>query len=183
VADGFCVGQDTITVLSAPDYPPFADVELCPGEREVLVVPFAASEVVWSNGTTENSLVAETPGIYWYAAQDGFGCSYTDTVVVTFAAVPDEEPFIPNVFTPNGDGKNERYLPVNIDDSSFSMDIYNRWGMKVYGSVNSTVGWNGKLDNSGEPVPDGTYFVVLTYSAYCDNKQPVTVTGHVTLLR
>ena len=78
---------------------------------------------------------------------------------------------------------NERDLPVNIDDSSFSMDIYNRWGMKVYGSVNSSVGWNGKLDNSGEPVPDGTYFVVLTYSAYCDNKQPVTVTGHVTLLR
>ena len=183
VTDGFCVGQDTITVLGSPSYPPFADVELCPGEREVLMVPFAASEVVWSNGTTGNSLVADAPGIYWYAAQDAFGCSYTDTVVITLAAVSDEEPFIPNVFTPNGDGKNERYLPVNIDDSSFSMDIYNRWGMKVYGSVNSSVGWNGKLDNSGEPVPDGTYFVVLTYSAYCDNKQPVTVTGHVTLLR
>ena len=96
-----------------------------------------ASIIRWNSG--RRSLVADAPGIYWYAAQDAFGCSYTDTVVVTLAAVSDEEPFIPNVFTPNGDGKNERYLPVNIDDSSFSMDIYNRWGMKVYGSVNSCV--------------------------------------------
>lgn len=183
VTDGFCTGADTTTVFAGDVYPSLADAELCPGERELLELPFEPAQVLWSDGSAGDSLFVSVAGTYWYTALDPIGCPITDTMEVSFAAVATGKPFIPNVFTPNGDEKNERFLPTNVDATDYSMDVYNRWGMKVYSTVNSEAGWNGKLDNNGETVPDGTYFVILTYSAYCDNKEPVTVTGHVTLLR
>ncbi|MBK6831384.1 MAG: gliding motility-associated C-terminal domain-containing protein [Flavobacteriales bacterium] len=183
VTDGFCSGTDTITVQAAPTYPSLADAELCPGEQELLQLPFDPAQVTWSDGSTGDSLFVSLAGTYWYTALDPIGCPITDTMVVSLAATTAGKPFIPNVFTPNGDEKNERFLPTNVDATDYSMDIYNRWGMRVYSTVNSEAGWNGKKDNNGETVPDGTYYVILTYSAYCDNKEPVTVTGHVTLLR
>ena len=61
----------------------------------------------------------------WYTALDPIGCPITDTMVVSLAATTAGKPFIPNVFTPNGDEKNERFLPTNVDATDYSMDIYN----------------------------------------------------------
>ncbi len=183
VTDGFCAGADTIVLQEAPSYPSLADVDLCPGSSGLLQLPFEPLQVVWSDGSSGDSLFVSLAGTYWFNALDPWGCPVQDTLDVRFAAVATGTPFIPNVFTPNGDEKNDRFLPTNVDATDYSMDIYNRWGMKVFSTVNSGIGWNGKLDNGGDTVPDGTYFVILTYSATCDDKKPVTVTGHVTLLR
>ncbi|HRH37704.1 MAG TPA: gliding motility-associated C-terminal domain-containing protein, partial [Flavobacteriales bacterium] len=183
VTDGFCVGADTITVLAPTTYTALGDVHICAGESAQLAVPFVPDTVLWSNGEWSISTTVDEEGTFWYVAQDQFGCLVTDTVEVTLDAVATGSPIIPNVFTPNGDGKNERFIVSNIGTLDYSMDIYNRWGQKVYATVNSAAGWNGELDNAGDKVPDGTYFVIVHYSGKCRNEGPTTVTGHVTLLR
>ncbi len=182
VTDGFCTGSDTVTVARSPGYPPQADREACPGEQVQLTAPFQPQSITWSTGATTPALSVAVAGLYWFDAIDPFGCPQTDTVEVRFAAVASGPPVIPNVFSPNGDGYNDVFIPENIDLANFRMEIYSRWGTKVF-SAKGAIPWNGKLDNSGEQVPDGTYFVILTYDPYCRNDGTVTHTGHVTLLR
>jgi gliding motility-associated-like protein len=69
---------------------------------------------------------------------------------------------LPNVFTPNNDGKNDYFLPMpNAWDgiSSHFISIFNRWGEKVWESDHMEEGWDGRRD--GTAVADGTYFWVL----------------------
>ncbi|MFY9309013.1 MAG: gliding motility-associated C-terminal domain-containing protein [Bacteroidia bacterium] len=63
---------------------------------------------------------------------------------------------IPNVFTPNGDGKNDVFLVKGIGMKTYSATIYDRWGKKVYESTDIKAAWDG---SSGD---DGTYYYIIT---------------------
>jgi gliding motility-associated-like protein len=73
--------------------------------------------------------------------------------------------YIPNAFSPNGDGINDLFTPKgsNVDAKHFEMYIYNRWGNLIYTTKNwngeSTDGWNGTINNSGSitEVMEGVY--------------------------
>lgn len=69
---------------------------------------------------------------------------------------------IPNGITPNGDGKNDTWVltkPVKCD--SIKIEIFNRWGNKVYQDDNYLNNWGG-TNQSGDKLPQSTYFVVIT---------------------
>jgi gliding motility-associated-like protein len=70
---------------------------------------------------------------------------------------------ISTVFTPNDDGINDvlRYSFDNINVRSFQIIILDRWGQKVFESNNLTDFWNGKVNNTGEKVPAGTYVMAM----------------------
>ncbi|SEW44547.1 gliding motility-associated C-terminal domain-containing protein [Chitinophaga sp. YR573] len=75
--------------------------------------------------------------------------------------------FMPNAFSPNGDGLNDIFRArVQDDITDFRMSIYGRWGELVYQSSNTDKGWDGKL--KGVSVTGGSYVWVVTYT---DNKQ------------
>jgi gliding motility-associated-like protein len=65
--------------------------------------------------------------------------------------------FIPNVFTPNGDGLNDLFLIQYKGDEAFMVKIYDRWGVTCFETRNTKQGWDG-LDLNGNPVRDGVYF-------------------------
>jgi gliding motility-associated-like protein len=65
--------------------------------------------------------------------------------------------FIPNVFSPNGDGVNDEYLVQYSGSQPFTLQIFDRWGVKVYEGNNKTKGWNGD-DAKGNLVTEGVYF-------------------------
>jgi gliding motility-associated-like protein len=88
---------------------------------------------------------------------------------------------IPNVFTPNGDGKNDVFNITIKGEEIYDLKIWNRWGGKVFESTNSKVQWNGKTNNTGEDNPEGTYYFVFKYQLR--GKSEVTVRGSITLLR
>jgi gliding motility-associated-like protein len=71
---------------------------------------------------------------------------------------------VPNILTPNGDGKNDLFLPANhwIGVKDHKMMVFNRWGQKVWESSEFQKGWNGESLMGGK-VSDGTYFWVLEY--------------------
>jgi gliding motility-associated-like protein len=88
---------------------------------------------------------------------------------------------IPNVFTPNGDGKNDDF---NIDCSGYqkySIVIWNRWGNTVFESDNADKKWNGKTNNDGGENPAGTYYYLFTYQLRGESEK--TVRGSITLIR
>ncbi len=81
----------------------------------------------------------------------------TALVPVKVTIAQNYTPVIPNVFTPNGDGKNDVFYIGNLEVLlNASLKVYNRWGSLVYGSDNYKNDWNGLKLN------DGTYFYVLT---------------------
>jgi gliding motility-associated-like protein len=66
--------------------------------------------------------------------------------------------WIPEAFTPNGDGVNDMYTVSVTGHEKFEMLIYNRWGELVFQSEDPALGWNGTMAN-GAPAPTGVYLV------------------------
>ncbi len=107
---------------------------------------------------------------------DDNGCVATafDTINVY---VPDNV-VLPNVITPNGDGKNDQWvLNPKIDLVGSHLVIFNRWGEVVYETWNYANDWGGTYKSTGQKVPDGTYYYVLTVPAQDNHtyKGPINV--------
>lgn len=123
-------------------------------------------------------IYARYPGTYSVKA-DLNGCTATDSVVVKKDCFIN----IPNVFTPNGDGNSDYFLPRQLlsrSVSQFNMDIYNRWGKKIFESgATDGRGWDGRYN--GELQPVGVY--VYTIQVIFGNGTTENYTGNVTLLR
>ena len=85
----------------------------------------------------------------------------------------------PNVFTPNGDGVNDFFVPVLAEHiESYELSILNRWGEQVFFSNKLNVGWDGKIgDNIG---PDGVYYWNMIYKD--NNGKEGIQSGYLTLL-
>ena len=104
------------------------------------------------------------------AVTDSFGC--TDTIYDDVYIAPDYNIFMPNVYTPNGDGMNDVFYPVGEFDGvkEFTMYIYNRWGEEIYISEDITQGWDGTYFGSTELVPDGAYVYFIQIRDFLEVK-------------
>ena len=70
---------------------------------------------------------------------------------------------IANVFTPNGDGINDLYSAVNLDDYPHpTITIYNRWGKIVYYMEDYQNDWDGTHYKSGNDLKEGVYYIVVS---------------------
>lgn len=90
----------------------------------------------------------------------------------------DFDPLAPNVFTPNGDGLNDDFIPKGFTDTegSFKMSIYDLSGKKIYETKSKQEPWNGKENNTGSELIDGIYVWKIEISNSIRNK---AFTGHV----
>ncbi|MBK7131183.1 MAG: gliding motility-associated C-terminal domain-containing protein [Crocinitomicaceae bacterium] len=110
------------------------------------------------------------------------GCSDTATATIEVQDVLIF--YVPNVFTPDGDGNNNTFYPVftaGFDAYDYHLTIFNRWGEIVFESYNSTVGWDGTYGSQGL-VEDGVYVWQIEFG---DNKSDKRHRhrGHVTVLK
>ncbi len=141
---------------------------------------------VWSGDdglastATSPSHTYTAPGTYdvVLVTTDANGCS--DTAFAQVIVHEEAVLIIPNVFSPNGDGANDTYGVISSGLTALQMEIYNRWGQVVGRLSNPQDRWDGR-SLAGNPVPDGTYFHVLTVRDAAQVEQQYT--GHITLLR
>jgi len=88
---------------------------------------------------------------------------------------------IPNVFTPNGDNLNENFMVKGEGVSNFTMDIFDRWGLKMFSASSINSVWDGKTAG-GKDVPADTYFYLINATS---SKTGVSkeYKGYLTLIR
>lgn len=87
---------------------------------------------------------------------------------------------VPNVFTPNGDNINDVFTIKAIAVKELDVEIYNRWGEKMYNYSGTKPAWDGTSAHGGK-APDGTYFYMLKATGF--NDKTVEKQGTVTLYR
>lgn len=109
--------------------------------------PFIANPVAIIFQTQQYVLKAFTPQ----------GCTTYDTVLIKIYKGPDI--YLPNAFTPNGDGLNDvlRGIPIGIKQFDY-LRIYNRWGQLLFTTADYRIGWNGEW--KGQKQEQGTYIVM-----------------------
>lgn len=115
--------------------------------------------------------------VYTLTAENSFGCSYSDTMVVTVNA-PCLDPA--KIFTPNNDGLYDKWVVFNSNCiSKVEANVYNRWGGLVYHSDDYRNTWDGSYKN--KTLPDATYYYVL--NIVDNNGIKYTKKGSVTIMR
>ena len=88
--------------------------------------------------------------------------------------------FIPNAFTPNGDGANDLFRPMHSPFlTHYQLVIYNRWGQLVYSTQDNTKGWDGT--RGGRPLPADSYAWMIQYENF--ERQKRSLRGVVLLIR
>jgi len=110
---------------------------------------------------------------YTLTATSGTGCTATASVLVKVL----KEPTVPNTFTPNGDGINDTWNIQYLDSyPNATVEIFNRYGERVYFSHNYPIPWDGTY--KGSALPAGTYYYIIN-----PNSGRKAISGHVTIIR
>jgi len=106
------------------------------------------------------------------------GC--TDSIQFPIRIKDETSIYIPNAFTPNGDGLNELFTAYGVNWRTFQMWIFDRWGKELYFSNNPEKGWNGLDPTTGEVMAQGVY--VYRIRIVDNSNRPKVFLGHVNLL-
>ncbi|MFN3875692.1 MAG: PKD domain-containing protein, partial [Flavobacteriales bacterium] len=111
-------------------------------------------------------------------AVNGYACP--DTICKFQPVHADPLLFVPNTFTPNGDGRNDAFLPtiVGYEGWRYRLTVFDRWGLPIWSTDDRSVGWDGRKEGQ-EPVID-VYVWKVVLERDGDARDYV---GHVTLLR
>ncbi len=176
-----CTATDSVTVMDDLPYPTAALSSVIEGEtvfdQEVQFINNSLGTISWSwnfgDGTSSD---AENPrhryaseGDYLvqllasngYCADTAYGYVNIDPLLAIY---------VPNSFTPGINGINDTFYPQGegIEEESYDMFIYDRWGKLVWRTGNFHKRWNGTHMSSLEPVPVGVYTWLIRFREYAD---------------
>ncbi len=154
--------SDTINVrFEYPLQPEAEDTLVCLGDSAVVDLNRANLEVQWYDGSTDKLRYFDKEGVYSVALTNICGTYYKDFEVTLSNC--DCPLHIANSFTPNGDGINDEYQIIHdCDLTAYHLQIYNRWGERIFESFDSAETWDGTYN--GMQVPMGTYNYLLSYT-------------------
>jgi gliding motility-associated-like protein len=123
-------------------------------------------------------------GCYYVTAVNRFGNESAPSNIVCKDNCPQFS--LPNVFTPNNDGKNDVFRPLNCPGfvETVEFRVFNRWGTKVFETTDVGINWNGK-NSAGQDLPSGQYYyeVVVRFESVQRSSEPLVLKGWVQLLR
>ena len=187
-----CIFRDTVVVtpVDAPTLTLTGGDNFCNTENretDTLHIITDGTQFGWENEpNNQNDLFIDVYGTYKAWATNTQGCRSEQSITIEPCPC---ELFLNNVFSPNGDGKNDTYYPTfNSSVASIEMLIYNRWGILVYETSLSNPDsnspephWDGNT-SSGKECQTGVYYCVINYTC---KGMGTTYTKHssVTLIR
>jgi gliding motility-associated-like protein len=134
-----------------------------------LTSPFIADPQVFTRVQQEYKILVTAPG----------GCITTDTLLVRVQAA--SAIYVPNVFTPNGDGQNDLLLPTTVATIKALrfFRVFNRWGKMLFETTQKGKGWDGRYNGQLQPLDTYTWVI----EGVDENGTIIKKQGSVTLLR
>jgi gliding motility-associated-like protein len=173
-----CSASDTIEIHynPSPTVDLGEDTTLCEDDSLLLDATYANAAYLWQDSSTAATFAVSDSGTYWVQVSLN-SCSVTDTIHMAIKACKVQLE-MPNVFTPNADGTNDFFKPLDFKGIlEATLIIYNRWGLKVFESADAATGWDGTFN--GNYCAEGTYYWVLPYTDIFNNSD--TLQGFLTL--
>lgn len=169
VALGTCRAADTVrvTVLPAPVFSLKGEVPLCAADRDTVTLDaggLPGYTYRWNpGGETTRRIQIDRLGTYRVRVSTPEGCTEERPVEVFDECDP--RIVVPDIFTPNGDGVNDRLDVFTAHISEYQLTIFNRWGEMVFRTNDPTEKWDGSY--KGAQYPTQSYAWVIAYkSAY-----------------
>jgi gliding motility-associated-like protein len=143
---------------------------------------FGSGSFIWSPDSTLSCANCQDPlatppttTVYTVELTDNNGCKATDQVTVFFRG----SIFVPNTFTPNGDGTNDSFYALGHEVTVFRLLVFNRWGEEIFETDHLGGAWDGTF--RGKESPIDTYVWRVDYTT--TNGSAFTRFGHVNLVR
>jgi gliding motility-associated-like protein len=168
-----------VNPLPAPDLGP--DRSFCVHLGDHILDPGDFTSYQWQDFSTQQTIAASEDGNYWVTVKDSNGCRGTDSVALTQKCPI--RIYMPNVFSPNNDGVNDRFGPLGDKLVKVHLQIFDRWGALLFETENPDDHWDGRFDD--KDVDTGIYIWKLEY----DKNQGIgsldrqLISGTVMLLR
>ena len=125
-----------------------------------------------NDSPTESEFYINSSALYIIKTEAG-NCFRMDSMVVYSC---ETNLYIPNAFTPNGDGTNDVFLPKGTQVFNYKLNIYNRWGQSIFESTDLSRGWTGNEASAD------TYFYTIYYEN-SDGSKTFDKRGIVNLIR
>ena len=164
------------TVITSPD----AEVNLKASSDELVSYRWIAPDSIGCATCRETAIYPTTTQTAYIEVKNEFGCSAIDSTRIQVVNCDAEAIFVPNTFTPNGDGQNDMlYARSKTINQISAFRIVNRWGAVVFETNQLHRGWDGSIN--GNPADEGVY--VFMIQGKCENGYDVTKSGSVTLIR
>jgi gliding motility-associated-like protein len=143
---------------------------------------------LWNTGSNDQVIVAEQEGWHWVTVATEHGCLGWDSIFVVAAPggeIPDVMLYVPNAFTPDGDGLNDTFkaVPKNDNITDFTMLIYNRWGALLWEGHDINVGWDGVYDGVLSPGDAYVYKIIWMASGVPGYDTPQVLAGMCILVQ
>lgn len=153
------------------------DTSICPGTLLELDATFEGAQYKWQDGSTEAIYVVEDEGTYFVNISNQ--CGRSRAIVDVSLKDCNCTVFVPSAFTPNGDERNNEFrVTYDCDFSFYELNIFTRWGERIYQTRNPLAAWDGSS------LPAGAYVYQLRYQT---NSQGQVIEknkwGNVTLIR
>ena len=166
--DSLCLVSNPVIIDWAPLAPHAdlgsADTTVCQLDTLFLSAsPNGSYTYAWQDGSTNPYFEVTRDGIYSVTLTNTCGSSRAEKTVQFVAC--DDNAYVPNAFTPNDDGKNDRFrVHFFHPPKNFSLSIFNRTGLKLYSAKDPSEGWDGRYKNT--PQPAGGYVWYIDYTDY-----------------
>ena len=180
LTNGNCSFRDSIeiSVISPPNITLGRDSTLCGDGYRSVDVSADNGTYVWSDGYPDPERVIDQTGFYQVLVYNKCGrdSASVDLVILPFPC----DIYVPTAFSPNGDHLNNTFRAVgNVE--IISMEIYNRWGERLYYGEGPDPEWDGYY--LGEKVQQGTYFFIIHYQLPAgEYTLPSVVSGPLTVV-
>nr|MBP8249429.1 tandem-95 repeat protein [Chitinophagales bacterium] len=141
------------------------------------IVTSAGSLSDYNLANAEITNLNEGENILIWTSVNGVCPILSDTIIIQYQLCPDTTVFIPEGFSPNNDGTNDVFIISGTGGANVSVQIFNRWGSKVYENNNYQNDWGGTNEDTKELL-DATYYYIIKV----DGEEKAR-TGYLTIWR